>query len=259
MYSEMLWRLLPFISLLLVLGCLEHLKPWRPSDSLQSMRWRNHISLQLLAMALIKLVVPVSLMGVAMWGQQHGWGLMLLSPLPTPIAWIATLVLMDLAIYSQHRVMHRVPALWRLHRLHHSDRVLDVTTALRFHPLEMLLSLFWKMAVVLVLGASAEVVLLFEILLSSAALFNHANIRLNPVLERCLRCFVVTPDMHRVHHARVASETDSNFGFCLSCWDRWFQTYSAKSAQGEAVDIGLNEFSAPRENRVLDMLTQPWR
>ena len=170
------------------------------------------------------------------------------------------MVLLDLAIYLQHVLFHAVPALWRLHRMHHADLDFDVTTGLRFHPFEILLSMVIKLMVVVALGAPAVGVLVFEVLLNATSMFNHANLRLAAPLDRGLRLVLVTPDMHRVHHSVVPRETNSNFGFNLAFWDRLFGTYRAQPAAGhEAMAIGIGQFRDPGELRLDRMLTQPLR
>jgi sterol desaturase/sphingolipid hydroxylase (fatty acid hydroxylase superfamily) len=173
---------------------------------------------------------------------------------------LASIIALDLAVYAQHVAMHAAPPLWRLHRMHHADLDFDVTTGVRFHPLEILISMAWKMAVVAALGAPAFAVFLFEIALNATSLFNHANLTLPAPLDRVLRLLIVTPDMHRVHHSVVRRETDSNFGFNLSLWDRLFGTYRAQPAAGhEAMTIGLPSFRDARELRLDRLLTQPFR
>ena len=170
------------------------------------------------------------------------------------------LLLLDLAIYLQHRLVHYVPVLWRVHRMHHADLDFDVTTGARFHPLEIALSLGIKCVVIVPLGASPLAVLLFEIALNATAMFNHSNVRLPRAMERLLRLLVVTPDMHRVHHSVVQRETDSNFGFNFPWWDRMFGTYRPQPEAGhETMTIGLEQFRAPHELRLDRMLTQPFR
>jgi sterol desaturase/sphingolipid hydroxylase (fatty acid hydroxylase superfamily) len=169
-------------------------------------------------------------------------------------------LLLDLLIYFQHRVFHAVPFLWRLHRVHHADPELDASSGLRFHPVEILLSMAIKMAAVVALGAPAEAVLVFEVLLNATSLFNHANLALPAWLDGALRLVLVTPDMHRVHHSEVREETDSDFGFCLSCWDRLFGTYRAEPAAGRlGMVIGVVEFRADQEQRLDRLLAQPFR
>jgi sterol desaturase/sphingolipid hydroxylase (fatty acid hydroxylase superfamily) len=181
---------------------------------------------------------------------------------PVP-AWIAvgvSVILLDLAIYFQHVLFHAVPLLWRLHRMHHADLDIDVSTGLRFHPIEILLSMVIKLAVVIALGAPAVAVLIFEILLNATSMFNHSNVRMSEGFDRVLRWFVVTPDMHRVHHSVLARETNSNFGFNLPWWDRLFGTYRAQPAAGhEVMTIGIEQFRDPRELGLDRMLLQPFR
>jgi sterol desaturase/sphingolipid hydroxylase (fatty acid hydroxylase superfamily) len=173
---------------------------------------------------------------------------------------VASVILLDLAIYFQHVLFHAVPLLWRLHRMHHADLDVDVSTGLRFHPFEILLSMVIKFAVVVALGAPATAVLLFEILLNATSMFNHSNIRFPVGFDRLLRWFVVTPDMHRVHHSIVSRETNSNFGFNLPWWDRLFGTYRAQPAAGhEAMTLGIEQFRDPRELGLDRMLLQPFR
>ena len=187
--------------------------------------------------------------------QSKGWGLFNILPLPAWLAIPAAVLLLDLTIYGQHVAFHAVPLLWRLHRMHHADLEFDVTTGLRFHPGEILLSMAIKFAAVAVLGAPPLAVLIFEILLNATSLFNHGNVRLPLGLDRILRLIVVTPDMHRVHHSIDRRETDSNFGFNVPWWDRLFGTYRAQPALGhERMTIGIDKFRDPRELRLDRML-----
>jgi sterol desaturase/sphingolipid hydroxylase (fatty acid hydroxylase superfamily) len=222
-------------------------------------RWPHNLLLIAAGLLGVRVLVPVSLAAVAMAGQ--GTGLM---PQLGITGWLAGLigfVVLDLAIYAQHVVFHRVPWLWRLHRVHHSDRALDVTTGLRFHPIEIVLSLLFKMAVVFALGIPALAVVVFEIVLNACALFNHANVSMPESLERPLRRVIVTPQMHEVHHSVVRADTDSNFGFNLAVWDRLFATGRAAptALDGGAPVIGLPEFRGAGEERIDRMLTQPFR
>lgn len=170
------------------------------------------------------------------------------------------MVVLDAAIYAQHAAFHHIPLLWRLHRMHHADLELDLTTGGRFHPLEIVLSMLIKLAVIAALGAHPVGVLVFEVLLNATSMFNHANVRMPLALDRVLRWLVVTPDMHRVHHSIERRETDSNFGFNLPWWDRLFRTYRAQPAAGhEGMTIGIAAFRSEEELRLLRMLAQPWR
>jgi sterol desaturase/sphingolipid hydroxylase (fatty acid hydroxylase superfamily) len=179
---------------------------------------------------------------------------------PPSIGLVASVILLDLAIYFQHVLFHALPLLWRLHRMHHADLDIDVSTGLRFHPVEILLSMVIKFAMVIALGAPAIAVLVFEILLNATSMFNHSNVRIPDTFDRLLRLFVVTPDMHRVHHSVLSRETNSNFGFNLPWWDRLFGTYRAQPAAGhEAMIIGIEQFRDPRELGLDRMLLQPFR
>jgi len=198
--------------------------------------------------------------GVALTAEQQGWGLVHWLQVPLWLAVPLCVVALDALIYFQHRLFHAVPWLWRLHRMHHADLELDVTSGLRFHPLEILLSMAIKVAAVVVLGAPALAVLLFEVILNATSMFNHGNVRLPRRLDRWLRLVVVTPDMHRVHHSWLRHETDSNFGFNLPWWDRLFGTYRDQPEQGHlGMTIGLEQFRDPGELRLDRMLLQPWR
>ena len=174
------------------------------------------------------LAVPVAAVAAAFFAQEHGLGLLNQVAWPDWLKLVIALLVLDLAIWAQHLVSHKVPLFWRLHRVHHADRDIDVTTAVRFHPIEIALSMLWKIVVVVPLGASPFAVFLFEVILNACAMFNHANIALPSWLDRALRLFIVTPDMHRVHHSVLRSEHDRNYGFNLSLWDRLFRTYLAE-------------------------------
>jgi sterol desaturase/sphingolipid hydroxylase (fatty acid hydroxylase superfamily) len=205
-------------------------------------------------------VFPLAAVGMAFLAQAHGWGLFNLVPLPAWLAIPAAVLLLDLTIYGQHVVFHAVPVLWRLHRMHHADLEFDVTTGLRFHPAEILLSMMIKLTAVAVLGAPPLAVLVVEVLLNVTSMFNHGNVHLPLALDRMLRFVVVTPDMHRVHHSIDRRETDSNFGFNLPWWDRLFGTYRPQPAAGHALmTIGIDRFRDPRELWIDRMLWQPLR
>jgi len=209
---------------------------------------------------LTRIVAPTGAVGFAELAQAHEWGLFNAVGLPPSIETVIAFALLDLAIYLQHRVFHHVPLLWRLHRMHHADLDVDLTTGARFHPIEILLSLGIKFVVIVSLGASALSVLMFEVLLNATSMFNHSNVRLPRTLERGLRWLVVTPDMHRVHHSIVRRETDSNFGFNLPWWDRLFGTYKPQPDAGHAgMTFGIEQFRDPKELRLDRMLTQPFR
>jgi len=252
-------RLGSFLGVLLLMLVWEAGLPRRP---VPVGNWRRRwINLVLVACnsLLVRLLVPVAAGGVALMAAQQGWGLFNWLELPQLPATVLAIVVLDLAIYAQHVVFHHVPVLWRLHRVHHTDLALDATTGLRFHPLEILLSLLYKMLVVWLLGAPLLAVVVFEILLNAMAVFNHANICLPVRLDSLLRVLIVTPDMHRVHHSVIKAETNSNYGFNLSCWDRLFHTYTAQPRDGHlGMTIGLLEYRDPRRLSLLGLLRQPF-
>lgn len=252
-------RLSVFLAVLVAMAALEHALPRRP-QRLAWRRWPSNLGLVAISAVLLRLVAPAGAVGVALWAEAQGLGLFRAVALPGWVAGAMSVVLLDAIIYAQHRVFHAVPALWRLHRVHHADPELDASSALRFHPVEILLSLVVKAAAVVVLGAPAEAVLVFEVLLNATALFSHANLALPRWLDAPLRLVLVTPDMHRVHHSEVREETDSDFGFCLSCWDRIFGTYRAEPALGQlGMVIGVVGFRADGEQRIDRLLVQPLR
>jgi sterol desaturase/sphingolipid hydroxylase (fatty acid hydroxylase superfamily) len=208
----------------------------------------------------VRILLPTSAVTVALAVEAHGWGILNLVTLPLWLAALLSVVILDLAIYAQHVVFHYVPVLWRLHRMHHADIDIDVTTGARFHPLEILLSMCIKFALIVILGAPAVGVLIFEVILNATAMFNHSNVRISKRIDAWLRCVVVTPDMHRVHHSIVGRETNSNFGFNLPWWDRLFSTYRAQPVAGhQAMTIGIDQFRDPKELRIDRMLLQPLR
>jgi sterol desaturase/sphingolipid hydroxylase (fatty acid hydroxylase superfamily) len=207
-----------------------------------------------------RIIAPTGAVGFALFAEAHDLGLFNVVALPVWLELVLALLTLDLAIYLQHRLFHYAPVLWRLHRMHHADLEVDVTTGARFHPVEILLSLGIKFVVIVPLGIPPLAVLLFEIGLNATSMFNHSNVRVSPVIERVLRCLVVTPDMHRVHHSVVRRETDSNFGFNFPWWDRLFGTYRAQPEAGhDDMTIGIEQFREPTELRLDRMLTQPFR
>jgi sterol desaturase/sphingolipid hydroxylase (fatty acid hydroxylase superfamily) len=238
----------------------EVLAPRRPQVIGRLRRWPNNLGLVVIDTLIVRLLFPLAGVGMAFLAASRGWGLFNIVPLPAWLAIPAGVLLLDLTIYGQHVTFHAVPLLWRLHRMHHADLEFDVTTGLRFHPGEILLSMAIKLAAVVALGASPLAVFIFEILLNATSLFNHGNVRLPLGLDRILRFIVVTPDMHRVHHSIDRRETDSNFGFNVPWWDRLFGTYRAQPTLGhERMTIGIPAFRDPRELRLDRMLGQPLR
>lgn len=249
-----------FAGVLALIALWEVAAPRRRRNIPRLLRWSNNLGIVVLDSVLVRLAFPLVAVGLAAIAQDRGWGLLNLIEVPFWLAVIVAVLLLDLAIYLQHVMFHAVPALWRLHRMHHADLEFDVTTGLRFHPLEILLSMALKLAVVAALGPPAVAVLLFEVLLNATAMFNHGNIRLPSGLDRRLRWIVVTPDMHRVHHSIHPSETNSNFGFNLPWWDRLLGTYRAQPRDGhETMAIGIEMFRTPRDLWLDRMLIQPFR
>jgi sterol desaturase/sphingolipid hydroxylase (fatty acid hydroxylase superfamily) len=222
-------------------------------------RWPGNLGLLAVDLVAVRLLAPTAAVGAALLAARNGWGLLPFLGVPFWPAAFGSLVALDLVIWAQHYVFHHVPVLWRLHRVHHADIDVDVTTGLRFHPLEILLSLAIKIAAVIALGAPAAAVIAFEVLLNATSMFNHSNVALPPWAEQAARWIVVTPQMHEVHHSAARPETDSNFGFNLPWWDRLFGTYRAKPAAGDKVVIGLPVFRAAPERSLLRLLTQPFR
>ena len=209
---------------------------------------------------LVRIVIPTSAVGFGVLAESHGWGLFYHVPWPMWLEVALAVVLLDLAIYGQHVLFHFVPVLWRFHRMHHADLDVDVTTGTRFHPIEVFLSFGIKFAVIVSIGASPLSVLIFEILLNATSLFNHSNLRLPVRIEPLVRLFVVTPDMHRVHHSIVNRETNSNFGFNLPWWDWLFRTYRPQPQAGhDSMTMGIDRFRDLKELRLDRMLTEPFR
>ena len=258
--NETALRLGGFAAIFAAMALWELLAPRRRQAYGRSRRWPSNIGVVVLDTSLVRLLFPTAAVGVALLAEQHGWGLFHALGAPAWLAVIASVILLDLAIYLQHVLFHAVPVLWRLHRMHHADLDFDVTTGARFHPIEILLSMGIKIGVVAALGAPAVAVLIFEVLLNATSMFNHGNVRLPERFDRVLRWLVVTPDMHRVHHSVLPRETNSNFGFNLPWWDRLFGTYRAQPAAGhDGMTIGIEQFRDPRELRLDRMLLQPFR
>lgn len=258
--NEPLIRLAVFATVLVVMAGLEVAAPRRRREIPRVLRWSNNLALVILDTVVLRLAFPVLAVGVALVAADRGIGLFNLIGVPYWLAFILSVVALDLAIYLQHVVFHAVPVLWRLHRMHHADLEIDVTTGLRFHPIEIVLSMAIKLAVVAALGAPAAAVLVFEVVLNAMAMFNHSNLRLPAGVDRVVRLFVVTPDMHRVHHSIVRRETDSNYGFNLSLWDRVFGTYVPQPQAGhDDMTIGIDAFRTRRDLWLDRMLLQPLR
>ncbi|NIP14953.1 MAG: sterol desaturase family protein [Pseudomonadales bacterium] len=257
---EPLVRLGVFFGVLVMLAILEAALPRRRRQVSRMARWPSNLGLSAFNQVILRLLLPASAVVLAARMQQDGSGLLAQMTLPAWIDLIAAILILDLAIYLQHRLYHAVPVLWRFHRMHHADLDFDVTTGIRFHPVSLLLSGLIKLSVVLIIGPSPVAVLVFEVLLNATTMFNHSNLRIPPGLDRLLRLVIVTPDMHRVHHSSNPDETNRNFGFSFPWWDLLFRTYRDQPALGhEGMTIGLEEFRSEHELRLDRMLSQPFR
>src|SRR5215218_1051893 len=257
---EPLIRLAAFAGVLALMAGLEAVLPRRRRSFRRLRRWPSNLGVVVVDTLVLRLVFPTAAVGVALAAEAGGVGLIPWLGLPAPLTVPVAVLLLDLAIYLQHVLFHAVPALWRLHRMHHADLDFDVTTGVRFHPVEILLSMGIKFAAVAALGAPALAVLIFEVVLNATSMFSHGNLRIPEKIDRWLRWLVVTPDMHRVHHSILPNETNSNFGFNLPWWDRLFGTYKPAPADGhQAMTIGIEQFREPRELRLDRMLLQPFR
>jgi sterol desaturase/sphingolipid hydroxylase (fatty acid hydroxylase superfamily) len=258
--NEAILRIAAFSVVFAVIAAWELRAPRRPLALGRSLRWPGNLGIVAVDALIVRVLLPTSAVAVALLAEARGWGLFHAWSTPAWVALPLAVIILDLAIYLQHVLFHALPTLWRLHRMHHADLDFDVTTGGRFHPVEIVVSMMIKMAVVAALGASAVAVLLFEILLNATAMFNHSNVRLPHRVDRVIRWLVVTPDMHRVHHSVVMKETNSNFGFNLPWWDRMFGTYRDQPAAGhDGMSIGVEEFRDPAEQRLDRMLMQPFR
>ena len=237
-----------FLGMLALMAVWELLAPRRALTVSKPVRWFNNLALVFLNSFILRLIFPAAAVGVAAFASEQGWGLLNYYKVPFGLAVVLSVVLMDMVIYLQHVMVHAVPVLWRLHRVHHADPDFDVTTGARFHPLEILLSMIIKFATIVVLGPPVVAVIVFEILLNATAMFNHSNVRLPSAIDGLLRLFVVTPDMHRVHHSVEDDEANSNFGFNLPWWDRLFGTYRDQPRAGhENMRIGIHQYHEPKQ------------
>lgn len=236
-------RLSAFFGVFALMAIWELFAPRRALTQPKSARWLNNIGLVVLNTVVVRLIFPTAAVGVAVYASQQYWGLFNQVNVPGWLAVPASVIILDGVIYLQHVMFHAVPAFWRLHRVHHADLDFDVTTGSRFHTIEILLSMLIKFAAIVLLGPPLVAVILFEVLLNATAMFNHSNVRLPLALDRIIRMLVVTPDMHRVHHSHLPHETNSNFGFNLSLWDRLFGTYRAQPEDGHTgMKIGIDTF-----------------
>jgi sterol desaturase/sphingolipid hydroxylase (fatty acid hydroxylase superfamily) len=262
--SDGLIRLAVFASVFLAMALIELVWPKRKLIVSKKKRWLTNIGISAAGSVLLRLMamlaVPVAAIAAALYAQSHQIGLLNQVAWPQWVKVVLALLVLDLAIWAQHLASHKIPIFWRLHQVHHADRDIDVTTAVRFHPVEIGLSMLWKIAVVVPLGASPLAVFLFEVILNACAMFNHANIALPAWFDRVLRLIVVTPDMHRVHHSVLRREHDSNYGFNLSVWDRLFRTYTAQPEAGhQGMTIGLTPYQTEAPTRFGWSLWLPFR
>jgi sterol desaturase/sphingolipid hydroxylase (fatty acid hydroxylase superfamily) len=258
--NELLLRTGFFLGVFALVALWELKSPRRRLTLPKAGRWCNNLGLVFLNSFVLRLLFPAAAVGVALFAERQGWGLLNHYALPLGGSILITVVAMDLVIYLQHVMVHALPLLWRFHRVHHADLDYDVTTGARFHTVEIILSMLIKFATVLLLGPPVAGVILFEIILNATAMFNHGNIRLPRSLDRVLRWLLVTPDMHRLHHSVEDDEANSNFGFSLSWWDRIFGSYRDQPRKGhEGMVIGIHRYRDPRQvDRLPGMLMLPF-
>lgn len=260
--DDNLLRLAIFVGVLALMMCLEAAAPKRARQQPRSQRWPTNLLLAAINTVCLKLLGPISAVIAAEYALDQGWGVLAYSPIPLPLYMevIIGVILLDAAIYLQHVASHRIPFLWQFHKVHHADRDIDTTTGIRFHPVEAVFSMAYKCIVVLLLGPIALAVIIFEVILNASALFNHANVRLPTALDKLLRKVIVTPDFHRVHHSVIVRETNSNYGFFLSIWDRLGRTYIAQPQhQHQDMTIGLTSYQSPKPAALSWCLTLPFR
>ncbi len=262
--DEVWLRLSAFIGIFVVMAGLELMIPKRPLSAPKSRRWLTNMAIVAIDSAMVRLLAlvakPLVAVGAALYAESQGWGLFNWTQWPLWLEVLLAIVIFDFLVWFQHLVFHKVPFFWRLHRMHHADVDIDVTTAIRFHPIEIAVSMVWKVIWVFVLGVAPVAVVLFEVILNGGAMFNHANVALPRWLDRILRVVIVTPDMHRVHHSVIRREHDSNYGFNLSIWDRMFGTYTAQPSEGhDGMTIGLESYQSQEPTRLWWNIVLPFR
>jgi len=258
--NEPLIRLGFFIGTFVIIALWEVAAPKRALTVSKAMRWLNNLGIVVLNTIILRLLFPAAAVGVAAFVSEQGWGLLNYYQFPLAVSIVLSVIAMDFIIYLQHVMVHAIPVLWRFHRVHHADLDYDVTTGARFHPVEIILSMFIKFATIMVLGPPIVAVIIFEVILNAMAMFNHGNIRLPKSIDRVLRWLVVTPDMHRVHHSVEDNETNSNYGFNLSIWDRLSGTYIDQPRRGhQGMTIGIHQYRNPKQvDQLPGMLTLPF-
>jgi sterol desaturase/sphingolipid hydroxylase (fatty acid hydroxylase superfamily) len=256
-------RLAAFFGIFLIMAIWEVFAPRRVLRTAKVIRWFDNFSLTFLNSLVSRLLFPLLAAGLAISAEAQGWGILNWTHVPSLTAGLISILLLDLVIYFQHRILHKVRILWPIHGMHHTDLDIDVTTGARFHPVEIVLSLVIKAGIIVLVGVPAWSFLVFEVLLNGTSMFNHGNVRINAKVDSLLRLFLVTPDMHRVHHSVIIREHDSNFGFNLSWWDRLFGTYVGQPREGhDNMAIGLANFRDLKDLSFLRLLTLPfaaWR
>ena len=250
-----------FFGVLILMAMWEVLAPRRASTISKVVRWGNNLGLVVFNSILLRFIFPTAAVGVAIFVSEHNWGLLNYVQLPSFAAAAISIVVLDFVIYFQHVLMHAIPALWRLHRVHHADLDYDFTTGVRFHPLEIIVSMLIKFVAILILGPPVAAVVIFEIILNASSMFNHGNIKLPAALDRILRLLIVTPDMHRIHHSVEKDESNRNFGFNLSLWDRFFGTYRRQPRAGhEEMVVGIQNYRELRDvTSIHGLLLLPFR
>jgi len=259
MENEAFIRLGFFFGVLIIMAIWELLWPRRVLTMSKLTRWLSNLGIVVIDSFILRLLFPVLAIGVAMTGQENNWGLLNNIQLPYWLSVGLGVLALDLVIYLQHLMFHAIPLLWRLHMMHHADLDIDVTTGLRFHPVEIIVSMIIKLSAVAAIGPPALAVLVFEVTLNATAMFNHSNVKMPFHVDKILRLLVVTPDMHRVHHSVIIRETNSNFGFNFPWWDRLFGTYRSQPVAGhEGMTIGLSQFRDPKRNNLFRMLVLPF-
>jgi len=260
MEYEAIIRLGFFFGAIIIMSLWELATPRRKLQLSKSYRWINNLSLVFVNTILIRILFPTAAVGFALYCNSNNIGLLNILNISFSIKVLIAVIILDLAIYLQHIIFHYVPFLWRFHKVHHADIDFDITTGFRFHPIEIILSLLFKFIVIAIIGPPFEAVIIFEIVLSTSAIFNHANIHINKKFDKLIRYIIITPDMHRIHHSSIPSETNSNFGFNISLWDRVFRTYKNESKYDQQImQIGLKQYRSPKLTQSLwGMIKMPF-
>jgi sterol desaturase/sphingolipid hydroxylase (fatty acid hydroxylase superfamily) len=259
--NEIILRLSFFFGVFAIVALWEWRAPRRTLVLKKSVRWFNNLLIIFINSLILRLIFPTAAVGIAFLAQQNNWGFFNVYQAPLALSVIASVIILDFTVYLQHVIAHSLPLLWRIHRVHHVDLDYDVTTGARFHPLEIILSILVKFSAILLLGVPVIAVIIFEIMLNATAMFNHGNIKLPKKLDKIMRWFLVTPDMHRIHHSIERDETNSNFGFSLTWWDRIFGTYKEQARAGQTgMTIGIHNYTNPKEtNHIWGMLMLPFK